>query len=157
MPNSFNVQFRQAKESDLPVIVQLLVEDELSAHRERYETPLSRAYYEALKAIGEGSNNEVIVAEIDGEVIGTLQLTFIPCLSYQGGTRAQVESVRVVERLRGQGIGTVMMEWALDRARQRGCPMMQLTSHKSRADAHRFYEKLGFTASHIGMKKNLES
>jgi GNAT superfamily N-acetyltransferase len=78
-------------------------------------------------------------------------------LSYQGGIRAQVESVRVAERLRGQGIGTVMMEWALDRARQRGCHMMQLTSHKSRIEAHRFYEKLGFTASHIGMKKKLES
>jgi GNAT superfamily N-acetyltransferase len=149
MPDPLNIQFWRATESDLPVIVRLMMEDELSAQRERHDTILSREYYEALEAIARDPNNEVIVAEIDGEVIGTLQLTFVPCLSYQGGTRAQVESVRVAERLRGQGIGTVMMEWALDRARQRGCRMMQLTSHKSRIAAHRFYEKLGFIASHI--------
>jgi GNAT superfamily N-acetyltransferase len=88
-------------------------------------------------------------------VIGTLHLIFLPSISYQGGTRAQVESVRVAKRLRGQGIGAEMMEWAIKRARQRGCHLMQLTSHKSREAAHRFYERLGFTKSHIGMKIEL--
>jgi GNAT superfamily N-acetyltransferase len=157
MPNPLNVQFRQAIQTDLPIIVRLLMEDELSAQRERCETPLPRAYYEALDAIGRDPNNDVIVAEIDGEVIGTLQLMFLPSLSYQGRTRAQVESVRVLQRLRGQGIGTIMMQWAIERARQRNCHMMQLSSHKSRVDAHRFYEKLGFIASHVGMKIHLES
>jgi GNAT superfamily N-acetyltransferase len=157
MPEPLNVQFRQAKQTDLPVIVRLMMEDELSMERERFEMPLPQVYYKAFEAIDRDPNNEVIVAEIDGDVIGTLQLTFVPCLSYQGGTRAQVESVRVAEQLRGQGIGTVMMKWALDRARRHGCHLMQLTSHKSRVDAHRFYEKLGFTASHIGMKINLEN
>jgi len=90
-----------------------------------------------------------------GEVIGTLQLMFLQSISYQGGTRAQVESVRVAQHIRGLGIGAEMMTWAIERARQRGCHLMQLTSHKSREDAHRFYERLGFTKSHIGMKINL--
>lgn len=155
MPHSRNVQFRLATRKDLPAIVRMLAEDEIGAQRERFETPLPQAYYDAFEAIERDPNNELIVAEVDGQVIGTLQLMFLPSISYQGGTRAQVESVRVAQHLRGQGIGAEMMEWALARARQRGCHMMQLTSHKSREDAHRFYEELGFTKSHIGMKINL--
>jgi GNAT superfamily N-acetyltransferase len=157
MPDSLKVLFRTAIRADVPAIVHLLAEDELGAQREHYETPLPRTYYAAFDAIEANPNQELIVAECDGEVIGTLQLMYLPSLSYQGGTRAQVESVRVLERLRGQGIGARMMAWAIERARQRGCHLMQLTSHKSRVDAHRFYEKLGFTASHIGMKINLEN
>jgi GNAT superfamily N-acetyltransferase len=134
----------------------LLAEDELGSQRERYETPLPQTYYDAFEAIQANPNQELIVAELNGQVAGTLQLMYLPSLSYQGGTRAQVESVRVRQALRGQGIGAGMMEWALERARQRGCHLMQLTSHKSRTEAHRFYEKLGFSASHIGMKINLE-
>jgi GNAT superfamily N-acetyltransferase len=155
MSGSLNLQFRLATRSDVPAIVRLLAEDDLGAQRERYETPLPQAYYEAFEAIQANPDQELIVADLDGEVIGTLQLMYLPSLSYQGGTRAQVESVRVLGQLRGQGIGARMMAWAIDRARQRGCHMMQLTSHKSRTDAHRFYEKLGFSASHIGMKKLL--
>ena len=150
-----NVQFRLATREDIPAIVQMLAEDELGAQRERFEIPLPQMYYEAFEAIERDPNQELVVAELDGEVIGTLQLMFLPSLSYQGGTRAQVESVRVVQRLRGQGIGAGMMQWAIERARQRGCHLMQLTSHKSRKDAHRFYERLGFSLSHVGMKIEL--
>jgi GNAT superfamily N-acetyltransferase len=149
------VSFRPARRTDVPIIVRMLAEDELGAQRERFETPLPLAYYAAFETIQADPNQELIVAELDGEVIGTLQLMYLPSLSYQGGTRAQVESVRVAQGLRGKGIGAEMMKWAIERARQRGCHMMQLTSHKSRTDAHRFYEKLGFTKSHIGMKINL--
>jgi GNAT superfamily N-acetyltransferase len=150
-----NVTFRLAQHNDVPTIVQMLAEDELGAERERFETPLPRVYYEAFEAIAQDANHELLVAEVDGEVIGSLHLMFLPSISYQGGTRAQVESVRVIQRLRGQGIGAEMMKWAIERARQRGCHLMQLTSHQSRTDAHRFYERLGFVKSHIGMKINL--
>lgn len=146
---------RAATRADLPAIVRMLAEDELGSQRERFETPLPQSYYTAFEAITADGNHELIVAELDGQVVGTLQLTFLPSLSYQGRTRAQVESVRVQQRFRSQGIGAVMMEWAIERARQRGCHMMQLTSHDSRKDAHRFYERLGFKKSHIGMKRNL--
>ena len=155
MPDSLKLQIRLATRTDLPVIVRMLAEDELGAQRERYETPLPQAYYTAFEAIKADPNQELIVAELDGEVVGTLQLTTLPSLSYQGRMRAQVESVRVLQELRGRGIGARMMEWAVERARQHGCHLMQLTSHQSRADAHRFYERLGFTKSHIGMKINL--
>lgn len=146
---------RAATRADLPAIVRMLAEDELGSQRERFETPLPQSYYTAFEAITADGNHELIVAELDGQVVGTLQLTFLPSLSYQGRTRAQVESVRVQQRFRSQGIGAVMMEWVIERARQRGCHLMQLTSHDSRKDAHRFYERLGFKKSHIGMKRNL--
>jgi GNAT superfamily N-acetyltransferase len=147
-----NITFRLAHRNDVPKIVRMLAEDELGAQRERFETPLLQAYYEAFEAIKRDSNHSLIVAEVDGEVAGTLHLMVLPSLSYQGGMRAQVESVRVAQHLREQGIGTEMMKWAIARARQYGCHMMQLTSHKSREEAHRFYERLGFAKSHIGMK-----
>lgn len=150
-----NVTFRLAQRNDVPTIVQMLAEDQLGAQRERSETPLPQVYYEAFETIANDANHELLVAEVDGEVIGSLHLMFLPSISYQGGTRAQVESVRVIQRLRGQGIGAEMMKWAIERARQRGCHLMQLTSHQSRTDAHRFYERLGFVKSHIGMKINL--
>ena len=150
-----NLQFRLATREDVPAIVQMLAEDQLGAQRERFETPLPQPYYDAFDVIDMDPNQELVVAELDGEVVGTLQLMFLPSLGYQGGTRAQVESVRVVQRLRGQGIGADMMGWAIERARQRGCHLMQLTSHASRKDAHRFYERLGFNLSHVGMKIEL--
>jgi GNAT superfamily N-acetyltransferase len=155
MSNPLKVQYRLATRTDLPAIVRMLAEDELGAQRDRIETPLPQTYYAAFEAIDREPNNELIVAEMGGEVIGTLQLMFLQSISYQGGTRAQVESVRVAQHIRGLGIGAEMMKWAIERARQRGCHLMQLTSHKSREDAHRFYERLGFTKSHIGMKINL--
>jgi len=155
MPHSLNVQYRLATRRDVPVIVRLLAEDELGAQRECFETSLPESYYTAFDTIDADPNNELIVAHANGEIIGTLQLMFLPSLSYQGGMRAQIESVRVAEQYRGQGIGTDMMKWALERARERGCHLMQLASNKSRTGAHRFYEKLGFVKSHIGMKITL--
>ena len=155
MPVLPHVHYRLATQIDLPAIIHMLAEDDLGAQREHFEIPLPQAYVDAFKAIDEDPNHELIVAEVDGEVVGTLHLMFLPSLSYQGGMRAQVESVRVDGRLRGQGIGGKMMQWAIDRARERSCHLMQLTSHKSRVDAHRFYERLGFTKSHIGMKITL--
>jgi GNAT superfamily N-acetyltransferase len=155
MPHSLNVQYRLATRRDVPIIVRLLAEDELGAQREQSTYPLPESYYTAFEAIDSDPNNELIVAYVNGEIIGTFQLIFLPHLSHQGGMRAQISSVRVVEKYRGQGIGTDMMKWVLRRARERGCHLMQLTSSKSRTDAHRFYEKLGFEKSHIGMKIKL--
>ena len=117
--------------------------------------PLPQCYYDAFEAIEADPNHEQILAEADGELIGSLHLMFLPQLSFQGGMMAQIASVRVTEKYRGQGFGTKLMEWVIERARQRGCHVMQLTSHISRTDAHRFYEKLGFEKSNVGMKLKL--
>ena len=151
-----SIVFRRAARVDVPAIVRLLAEDDLGSQREKITDPLPESYFSAFEQIDLNPNHELIVAEKNGEVIGTLHLIFLPSLSYQGGTRAQVESVRVDRRFRNQGTGRQMMEWAIERARQRGCHLMQLTSHAARKDAHRFYERLGFTNSHVGMKLNLK-
>jgi GNAT superfamily N-acetyltransferase len=148
--------FRLAVFEDLPSIVRMLAEDDLGSQRERVEEPLLESYCLAFTEIEKDSNHEMIVAEIDGEVVGTLHLIFIPSISYQGGLRAQVESVRVHGKYRGQGIGSEMMRWVVERARGRDAHLIQLTSHRSRKDAHRFYEKLGFSGSHLGMKLSLK-
>ena len=147
---------RPATRADLPDIVRMLADDDLGRQRERYELPLPESYLAAFEQIEASPNFELIVAELDGRVVGTLQLIFIPSISYQGGLRAQVESVRVDGPLRNQGIGQKMMTWALKRARQRGAHIMQLTTHNTRLDAHRFYERLGFQGSHLGMKISLK-
>ena len=121
-----------------------------------YETPLPESYVKAFEEIDADKNNELIVAEKDGEIIGTLQITFTPSISFQGGKRATVESVRVDEKYRGQGIGKELMLWAIERARKENCFAMQLTTNADRTDAHRFYENLGFKKSHIGMKLYLK-
>lgn len=148
--------FRPAVLEDLPVIVRMLADDELGSQRERYEDPLPRSYYDAFRQIEGDSNHELIVVEMNGEVIGTLQLMFLPSISFQGGLRAQIESVRIDAAYRGKGIGTELMKWSIERAKQRGALLVQLTSHRSREDAHRFYTSLGFSKSHLGMKLNLE-
>ena len=148
--------FRRAILDDLPFIVRLLADDDLGSQRERYEDPLPESYMKAFEHIDSDPNHELIVADLDGMVIGTLQLMFLPSISYQGGLRAQVESVRVDVGQRGNGIGSKMMRWAIERAKEQGAHIMQLTSHTSRADAHRFYERLGFKGSHLGMKLNLK-
>jgi GNAT superfamily N-acetyltransferase len=149
------VIFRQATRADIPSIVRLLADDALGSQRERYQAPLPEPYNVAFRQIEADPNHELIVAEQTGEVIGTLHLIFLPSLSYQGGLRAQVESVRVDKRFQSQGIGSQMMKWTIERARRRGAHVMQLTTHKSRLDAHRFYERLGFEGSHLGMKISL--
>ena len=151
-----NLKFRQATREDLPEIVRMLADDFLGATRERYETPLPESYIKAFEEIAEDKNNELIVAETDGEIVGTLQITFTPSISFQGGKRATVESVRVDEKYRGRGIGKDLMLWAIERAKREGCHILQLTTNSERAEAHRFYENLGFKGSHLGMKLNLK-
>ncbi|MFN8411738.1 MAG: GNAT family N-acetyltransferase [Anaerolineales bacterium] len=134
----------------------MLADDDLGKQRKRDETPLPSSYYKAFDAIDKDPNHELIVAELNGEVIGTLQLIFLPSISYQGGLRSQVESVRVDKKFQNQKIGSGLMEYAIQRAKERGAHMMQLTTHESRKDAHRFYARLGFKSSHVGMKLNLK-
>ena len=153
---SQSVLFRRATGADLPSVVRMLADDELGSQRERVENPLPESYYAAFEQINKDPNHELIVAERNGEVIGTLHLMFLPSISFQGGLRAQVESVRIDRQFQNQGIGGEMMKWAMERARQRGAHVVQLTSHKSRLDAHRFYERLGFEGSHLGMKLSLK-
>lgn len=138
------------------MLVRLLADDPLGAQREAATSPLPASYYAAFEAIDRDPNNELIVAETaDSQLAGMLQLTFIPYLTYQGGWRALVEGVRVAAALRSGGIGGRLLQRAIDRARERGCHMIQLTSDKARPDAIRFYESLGFVASHEGMKLRL--
>ena len=153
---SQEVLFRLAQRADLPSIVRMLADDDLGSQRECYEDPLPESYYAAFEQIEKDPHHELIVAEQEGEVIGTLHLMFLPSISFRGGLRAQVESVRVDKRLQSQGIGSQMMKWTLARARQRGAHVVQLTTHKSRLAAHRFYERLGFKGSHLGMKLSLK-
>ncbi|MDI1240631.1 MAG: GNAT family N-acetyltransferase [bacterium] len=150
-----SVECRSAVIDDLPAIVRMLSDDFLGQQRERYEDPLPESYIKAFREIDADSNNELIVAELDGEVVGTLQLTYTPSISFRGGKRCTVESVRVDKKYRGQGIGREMMLWAIERAKDNGCVSMQLTTNNDRVDAHRFYESLGFSKSHVGMKLKL--
>lgn len=149
------VQFRKAQRDDILAIVEMLADDPLGAKRERFESPLPQSYYDAFVSIDSDPNNELVVATVDSQIVGVLQLTFIPYLTYQGGWRALIEGVRVASEFRSQGIGHELFQWAINRARNRGCHMLQLTTDKARPDALRFYESLGFRASHEGMKLQL--
>jgi GNAT superfamily N-acetyltransferase len=151
-----NIRFRLAKRADLPTIVRMLADDDLGKQRERYEDPLPETYYSAFEQIDNDPNHELIVADRNGEVIGTLHLMYLPSISFQGGLRAQIESVRVDKRFQSQGIGSAMMGWSMQRARQRGAHVVQVTTHKTREDAHRFYDRLGFKGTHLGMKLSLK-
>jgi len=146
------VLIRQAQREDVATIVSLLAQDEVAGGREQYTQPLPQAYYDAFEAIAHSADNTLVVAEIEGAIVGTLQLTLIPNLTMQGGKRALVEAVFVDEKYRGMGIGRQLMQWAVDTARESNCCMVQLTTNKQRAAAHRFYESLGFVGSHTGMK-----
>ena len=154
--NKNDLNFRLARREDLPAIVRMLADDELGSQREKLENPLPKSYFVAFEKLSDDPNHELIVAELNGEVVGTLHLMFIPSISYQGGVRAQVESVRVDTRYRSQGIGQEMMNWTINRARLRDAHIVQLTTHLTRKDAHRFYERLGFKGSHLGMKLSLK-
>lgn len=153
----FPITIRRATRSDLPSIVRLLADDPLGSQREAYRDPLPPAYYAAFQAIDADPRQELVVVEHEGAVIGTLQLTFLPGLSFQGGTRAQIEAVRVDRDMRSHGIGARLFAWAITRAREQGCRLVQLTTNASRSEAQRFYERLGFVASHVGMKLDLEA
>jgi GNAT superfamily N-acetyltransferase len=149
------LSFRRAERSDVPHIVRLLADDPLGSKRERFEAPLPQSYLRAFDAIDADPNNELVVACLSGQVVGVLQITFIPYLTYQGGWRALIEAVRVDAKLRASGIGKAMFQWAIQRARERRCHLVQLTTDKARPAAKGFYESLGFVASHEGMKLHL--
>jgi GNAT superfamily N-acetyltransferase len=151
------MKFRKAKKTDVPKIVQLIANDKLGKLREDYQVPLPEKYYTAFDHIDKDDNQELTVIEDDEkEVIGTLQLSFIQYLTYQGGIRAQIEAVRIREDQRGKGIGEQLFRWAIARAKERGAHVLQLTTDKKRPEALKFYEKLGFIASHEGMKLHFD-
>ena len=144
------VRFREAVRADLPAVVAMLADDLLGQTRDR--AVVDEVYERAFAAVTEDPRNELIVADDGGEVVAVLQVTYIPGLGRHGAERALVESVRVRADRRGQGTGAALMAWVVDRARARGCALVQLTTDKRRTDARRFYERLGFVASHEGMK-----
>ena len=147
--------FRQATAADMTCIVSMLADDALGALREDASQPLDQGYVDAFTAIDSDANNELVVVEEAGEVIGMMQLTFIPYLTYKGSWRCMIESVRIHADHRGAGMGELMINWAVDRAKQRDCHLVQLTSDKQRPGALRFYEKLGFVSTHEGFKLKL--
>ena len=152
-----DIQFCEAQKGDLKYIVQMLADDPLGIKRERFESPLPSSYSNAFDSIDKDSNNALILAILKDEIIGVLQLTFIPNLTYQGSWRAMIEGVRVSSKFRSKGIGQSLIEEAIRRAKIKGCRLVQLTTDKQRPDAIKFYEKLGFISSHEGMKLHLNS
>ncbi len=150
------MKIRKAEKEDVPVIVEMIANDKLGQLREDFKIPLPQRYFEAFNTITSDPNQELIVAEsMNGQVIGTLQLSFIQYLTYQGGIRAQIEQVRIHENQRGKGLGRQLFTWAINRAKEKGAHVVQLTTDKKRPEALLFYESLGFTASHEGMKLHL--
>ncbi|MBQ1026712.1 GNAT family N-acetyltransferase [Micromonospora sp. C95] len=147
------VIFREAVRADLPAVLDLLADDVLGRTRDVGE--VDATYEKAFADITADPRNQLVVGETDGEVVGCMQLTYIPGLGRHGAERQLIESVRVRSDQRGRGLGRQMMTWAIDAARQRGCGLVQLTTDKARHDAHRFYLGLGFVASHEGMKLSL--
>jgi len=149
------VLFRKATRADLRAMLELLNDGKVGNILERIEEPLPALYAEAFAAIEADPNQLLLVGEIDGRIVASLQLTFIPGIAHQGAWRAQVEAVRVARDLRGRKIGEALMRHVIALARERGCDRVQLTTNKARDDAQRFYRRLGFVASHEGMKLRL--
>ncbi|MGB1309824.1 MAG: GNAT family N-acetyltransferase [Leucothrix sp.] len=150
-----NLHYREATEQDIPALVNMLAADSLGKLREDHSTPVNPCYLTALQHISNDPNNELTVVESHGDIVGMLQLTFIPYLTYKGAWRCLIEGVRIKESYRGKGLGTQFFQWAIERAKARQCHIVQLTSDKQRTDAIRFYEQLGFIASHEGFKLKL--
>ncbi len=147
------MNFRKATKEDVVEIVKLIANDKLGKLREDHKEPLPEKYLIAFNNIDNDPNQNLIVVENKNkEIIGTLQLSFIQYLTYQGGIRAQIEAVRIRDNQRGKGIGEKMFKWAIEKSKERGAHLLQLTTDKKRPEALRFYEKLGFKASHEGMK-----
>ncbi|MCX4610268.1 MULTISPECIES: GNAT family N-acetyltransferase [Streptomyces] len=145
-----DLEIRPAASDDVPAIVAMLADDPLGAQRESPDdlTP----YLAALERLSADPNQHLVVAVREGRVVGTLQLTVLPGLSRKGSTRSLIEGVRIHSDERGSGLGTRFIEWAIEESRRQGCQLVELTSDATRTDAHRFYERLGFTASHVGFK-----
>ncbi|CAN7756002.1 GNAT family N-acetyltransferase [Caballeronia sp. LjRoot34] len=150
-----HIIFRTALLVDIPAIVALLADDELGSQREIIGTPLDQRYVDAFQAIEADVNQRLVVVADGDKIIGTLQISFIPGIARMGSWRGQIEAVRIAAHRRDSGLGQKMFEWAISECRSRGCSLVQLTTDKSRTDAHRFYEKLGFKASHEGYKLTL--
>ena len=146
------VSIRRARRDDVPAIIAMLADDRLGSARERIEDPLPPSYYKAFETVDRDPNIElVIAADGEGVVVGCLQLCVLPGLSSQGASRGLIEDVRVASQCRSRGIGEQLVQWAIGEARARGCKLVELLTHNSRVDAQRFYERLGFQRSHVGM------
>ena len=151
------MKFRKATVNDVSIIVEMIADDEIGRKRENFQKPLPNEYLNAFEKINSDKNQELIVVENkNSEIIGTLQLSFIQYLTYRGGIRAQIEAVRIRKDQRGLGIGKTMFEWAINRAKERNAHLLQLTTDKERPKAIKFYEDLGFKATHEGMKMHFE-
>ncbi|MFB7654185.1 MULTISPECIES: GNAT family N-acetyltransferase [unclassified Streptomyces] len=148
-----DLEIRRTTAADIPAIVAMLADDPLGAQRESPDD--LDPYLAALERLDADPNQHVVVAVRDSRVVGTLQLTIVPGLSRRGATRSIIEGVRIHADERGSGLGTQLIEWAIDESRRQGCQLVQLTSDKTRTDAHRFYERLGFSSSHTGFKLQL--
>ena len=151
-----DLTYRRAVAADLPTLVAMLADDVLGRAREEASDPLPDAYRAGFAAIDTDPRQLLLIAEQDGAIAGMLQLTVIPGISHMGASRGQIEGVRVATALRGRGVGEAMLRHAIEIARERGCRIVQLTTNKARADAIRFYEKLGFEPAHEGMKLTLK-
>jgi ribosomal protein S18 acetylase RimI-like enzyme len=149
--NDEPVTIRPARREDVAAIVVMLADDHLGRARERLEEPLSDAYYAAFERVERDQNLQLVVAESGGRVVGCLQLAILPGISSQGGIRGLLEDVRVASDCRSRGIGEQLVQWAVTEAKARGCGLVELLTHASRVDAQRFYKRLGFAASHVGM------
>lgn len=150
------LEYRSAREQELPALVHMLVDDALGKLREDWSEPLDPRYLQAFAEIQRDPNNELIVVDSEQGLVGMLQITWIPYLTYQGAWRCQIEGVRVHRDYRGRGLGHRLIEYAIERAKGRQCAIVQLTSDKNREDALRFYHQLGFTPSHEGFKLRLD-
>jgi len=146
------LSFREATKTDIPTLITLLADDPLGKQREDTSIPLNARYIKAFQHINDDPNNELIVVEQEDSIIGMLQLTFIPYLTHTGSTRCLIEGVRIAKAYRGLGLGTDCFQWAIRRAKERQCSIIQLTSNKQRTEALKFYKNLGFEATHEGFK-----
>jgi ribosomal protein S18 acetylase RimI-like enzyme len=152
MASVLEVTIRRARRNDVGFIIAMLADDPLGGARERLEDPLPQTYLQAFERLEREANIQLVVAE-DGEgvIVGCLQLCILPGLSSQGASRGLIEDVRVASHCRSRGIGEQLVQWAVTEARAKGCKLVELLTHHTRVDAQRFYERLGFTRSHVGM------
>jgi ribosomal protein S18 acetylase RimI-like enzyme len=151
MSAASHITLRPARRDDVADIIGMLADDHLGRARERLEEPLPKLYYDAFARLSNDPNIQLMVAEEGGNVIGCLQLCILPGLSSQGASRGLIEDVRVASDRRSRGIGEQLVQWAVGEAKARGCKLVELLTHHTRVDAQRFYERLGFAKSHVGM------
>jgi len=152
MAANSKITIRRARRDDVGIIVAMLADDRLGGARERIEDPLPESYFQAFEKVDSNPNIQLVVAvDGGGAVVGCLQLCILPGLSSQGASRALIEDVRVAAHCRSRGIGEQMVQWAVAEARAQGCKLVELLTHHTRVDAQRFYERLGFARSHLGM------